>query len=95
MLDNWGFLTILLKHVLSTYTGLQTQYLPKYWFSGLAIRYVFKTEQHSIWNELSEFYKSAASGDEVVSAAVTRNLAPSAECRQGLLVLPLASSHCG
>ena len=23
------------------------------------------------------------------------NLAPSAECRQGLLVLPLASSHCG
>ena len=24
-----------------------------------------------------------------------RNLAPSAECRQGLLVLPLASSRCG
>ena len=26
---------------------------------------------------------------------ITEHLAPSAECRQGLLVLPLASSHCG
>ena len=36
MLDKWGFLTILLKHVLST--GLRTQYLPKCWFTALAIR---------------------------------------------------------
>ena len=28
MLDKWGFLTILLKYVL--FTGLRTQYLPKY-----------------------------------------------------------------
>ena len=29
------------------------------------------------------------------STLTLENLAPSAECRQGLLVLPLASSHCG
>ena len=73
MLDKWGFLTIFLKHVLST--GLRTQYmyLPKYWFSALAIKYLIKTEQHSMWNELSDFCKSIALGDEVLSAAVTRN----------------------
>ena len=66
MLDKWGFFTILLKHVLS---------LPKYmyWFSALAIKYVFKTTDHSILNEFSGFRKSVALGDEVLSAAVTRN----------------------
>ena len=71
MLDKWGFLTILLKHVLSS--GLRTQYLPKYWFAALAIRYEIKSDQHSMWNELSDFRKSVALGDEVLSAAVTRN----------------------
>jgi hypothetical protein len=71
MLGKWGFLTILLKHVLSS--GLRTQYLPKYWFAALAIRYEIKSDQHSMWNELSDFRKSVALGDEVLSAAVTRN----------------------
>ena len=45
---------------------------------------------------------SARKGDRMTScrdrlelAEVRQNLAPSAECRQGLLVLPLASSNCG
>ena len=74
MLDKWGFLTIFLKHVLST--GLRTQYLPKYWVSALAIKYVIKTEQHSMWNELSDFRKSVALGEEVLRAAVTRRKQP-------------------
>ena len=86
MLDKWSFLTILIidKHVLST--GLRTQYLPKYWFSTLATKYVFKTEQHIILNELSDFRKSVASGDEVLSAAVTRN---SSELMHSLIVTDL------
>ena len=71
MLDKWGSLTMLLKHVLSS--GVRTQYLPKYWFAALAIRYEILSDQHSMWNELSDFRKSVALGDEVLSAAVTRN----------------------
>ena len=40
MLDKWGFLTILIKHVHVLSTSLRTQYLPKSWFSALAIKYV-------------------------------------------------------
>ena len=36
-------------------------------------RYEILSDQHSMWNELSDFRKSVALGDEVLSAAVTRN----------------------
>ena len=58
-------------------------------------RVLFSTQKGKAEKRFTQFCLPKSEKVILPLFACTLNLAPSAECRQGLLILPLASSHCG